>query len=810
MNRFVIILGLLVLSMSATAQPAYPYLELPDSINHVEFEWVDLDNDGLLDILLMMKSANNLDYIGIIKGDTTNTSLELLHSFPIISYHAYRLVDFDRDNDIDVLVSGKKNSADITVIYLNKGAFGFDEKLVPLPTFSIARFADLDNDAVPEILISGSDAGGSYMRFLKQFPGDTWLTVHDSMDIVCSSIESFDADGDGDIDVFISGKSSMGEPISRFLINKGNFHFKTESFTSQSGFSSSGDSNGDGFFEIILIAEDKNGAWHTTKFQNNAGTYVSSELPMTLRNGKPFVADFNYDGAADISYYGMDQSGDTINLIQFSTGAIHSLPSSHLRGQRFGDLEGDGNLELLTLTDNGPLRLTVSRDMPRATNLSPGSPLHAVALPIFDRVFMYWEKPADDHTPMKSLTYDMFLSGTINHKAGEFDLMSERRLTVTHGNNGTNNFALLKDIDPNGLKFSIQAVDNSFHAGTRLGLSTVCLGGVGIGPSACATISTEEVSACTGENITFTAPAGALWFSFADGFLGLGVENSFSTASNPKGDTIFYFHPIVEGCATLKAWTIRVNNDTLKIEMDETYACANSSIELSAEAGWESISWSSQNFGDLGSSNSITYDITQPDSVFATLSNSQGCQILRKTAINLSKPNVKVSAEQIKIMSGGEVQLQASGAQRYIWSPTTGLSETDIPNPLASPSTTIQYIVTGYDSLECSAQASVTVIVENTGFIPNLFSPNDDGQNDQLKIYGVSSARSFSLSIYDREGSLVYKTSDVSEAVQTGWDGTKNGNKQPPGVYFWEVKGEVTDGQLLLNGKDSGSIVLIR
>lgn len=56
----------------------------------------------------------------------------------------------------------------------------------------------------------------------------------------------------------------------------------------------------------------------------------------------------------------------------------------------------------------------------------------------------------------------------------------------------------------------------------------------------------------------------------------------------------------------------------------------------------------------------------------------------------------------------------------------------------------------------------------------------------------------------------MYKTSDVSEAVQTGWDGTKNGNKQPPGVYFWEVKGEVTDGQLLLNGKDSGSIVLIR
>jgi gliding motility-associated-like protein len=810
MNRLVIILGLVVLSMTATAQTAYPYLELPDSINHIEFEWVDLDNDGLLDILLMMKSTTNVDYIGIIKGDTTNTSLELLRTFPIISYQAYLLADFDRDNDIDVLVSGKKNSTDVTVIYLNTGTFDFEEKLAPLGAFSIARFADLDNDAVPELLISGSVAGGAYMRILKEFPGDSWQTMHDSLDIACSSIESFDADGDGDNDVFISGKSSMGEPMSKFLINDGNFYFKTKSATSLSGFSSSGDFDGDGLFEIILIAEDKNGAWHTTKFQNNAGTYASSELPLSLRNGKPFVADFNYDGVADISYYGMDPSGDTINIIQFSTGAIHSLPSSHLRGQRFGDLEGDGNLELLTLTDNGPLRLTVSRNMPRGTNLSPGSPVHAIALPIFDRVFMHWEKPADDHTPTKSLTYDMFLSGVSNYKAGEFDLMRERRLTVTHGNNGTNNFALLKDIDPNGLKFFIQAVDNSFHAGTRLGLSTVCLGGVGIGPGACATISTEEVSVCTGENITFNAPAGALWFSFANGFLGMGGEHSFSTASSAKGDTIFYFHPLEEGCSSLKAWTIRVNNDTLKIEKDEKYGCANSSIEFIVETGWESISWSSQNLGDLGSGNSITYNITQPDSVFVTLSNAQACQILRKTAIKLSKPNVKVSAEQIKVMSGGEVQLQASGAQRYVWSPSTGLSESDIPNPVASPSTTVQYIVTGYDSLECSAQASVTVMVENTGFIPNLFSPNDDGQNDQLKIYGVSSAQRFSLSIYDREGSLVYKTSDVSEAVQTGWDGTKNGSKQPPGVYFWEVKGEVSDGQLLLNGKDSGSIVLIR
>jgi len=95
--------------------------------------------------------------------------------------------------------------------------------------------------------------------------------------------------------------------------------------------------------------------------------------------------------------------------------------------------------------------------------------------------------------------------------------------------------------------------------------------------------------------------------------------------------------------------------------------------------------------------------------------------------------------------------------------------------------------------------------------VPTLFTPNDDGQNDALKIFGLVSANDFTFAIYNREGSLVFKTSDLAEAVQQGWDGTVNGKKQPGGVYFWKVKGSLTTGRkVLLNGKESGSIVLIR
>jgi gliding motility-associated-like protein len=258
------------------------------------------------------------------------------------------------------------------------------------------------------------------------------------------------------------------------------------------------------------------------------------------------------------------------------------------------------------------------------------------------------------------------------------------------------------------------------------------------------------------------------------------------------------------------AWAIGVNNDTLKVEKDDRYACSESEIVFSAEEGWDKISWTSQLKGNLGTSATVRYSVEAADSVIATLSNSEGCKIIRKTAIKLSKPDLIVPADHYKIIKGSDVQLDAEGAQRYRWTPKTGLSNDTIPNPIASPSATIKYAVTGYDSLGCFSTIAVDITVEETGFIPSLFSPNDDDQNDQLKIYGIVSAQRFSLNIFDRDGALVYKTSDLNEAVQRGWDGTKNGTKQPPGVYFWKVTGELSSGPLLLNGKDAGSVVLIR
>ena len=796
MRRLIFVAGLLMLWMKSMAQPLSPSLQLPDSIVQAYPELVDLDNDGLLDIFLVMKSKSNKSYVGIIQGDTVGPLSQIEKTFPIISSQACIIADYDHDNAMDIIVSGKKDNLPLTAIYLNKGKFEFEEKITALPSFMKARFADLDNDASPELIIGGEGIG-RYCKILKQTSEFSWRVV-DSLSLNCTSIEVLDKDGDGDNDLFVSGMRDANSLISGFFINNGDLYFTPEHTLELVGNTSIGDFNGDGFFDIILMAEDLAGRWHTKKYQSGPSGYAIQDMSTVLKNGKPFIADFNYDGLVDISYHGTTISGDTVNIIQYSNGQNDLLPRRELINQRFGDVDHNGNLELLTLYAGKFITVVLNPSLQNRKNEGPKIPTRAVALPVFDRVFMYWEKPSDDHTETRSLTFDLHLSGDLHFQTGEFDLMNEKRLSVTHGNNGTENFKLLKDISPTNLQFAIQAIDNSFHSGRPC---------IGEGTQGCVNVAAEELLACSKERVVLESPPGVLWFSFANGFLGFGKDFEFSSDA---GDTLFYYNPLKEGCSSLKAWAININDDTLRIEKSEKYACLGASVEFVAESGWKNITWSSQTKGTLGTTQKIVYPVTQPDTVSVTLSNVEGCKIIRKTAVKISKPELTLAAEHYKIMKGGEVPLHAAGAQRYTWSPTTGLNDPNIANPVASPAASLQYTVTGYDSLNCTSQATVIITVEQTGFVPNLFSPNDDGQNDQLKIYGVGSAQRFTFSIYDREGALVYKTSDVSEAVQQGWDGTKNGTKQPPGVYFWKVKGEIASGQLLLNGKDSGSIVLIR
>jgi gliding motility-associated-like protein len=70
---------------------------------------------------------------------------------------------------------------------------------------------------------------------------------------------------------------------------------------------------------------------------------------------------------------------------------------------------------------------------------------------------------------------------------------------------------------------------------------------------------------------------------------------------------------------------------------------------------------------------------------------------------------------------------------------------------------------------------------ESTFFIPNSFTPNNDGLNDIFKPIITGELLNYDFSIYNRYGQLVFRTSDVHQ----GWNGIFNAQQQNSGTFTW-------------------------
>lgn len=107
--------------------------------------------------------------------------------------------------------------------------------------------------------------------------------------------------------------------------------------------------------------------------------------------------------------------------------------------------------------------------------------------------------------------------------------------------------------------------------------------------------------------------------------------------------------------------------------------------------------------------------------------------------------------------------------------------------------------------LDCAADTTQSIVVvdcEKSIFIPNAFTPNGDGLNDELRVYG-SGIHSISLMIFNQWGEKVFESKDLA----TGWDGRQNGKLQPTGVYMYVCKIVMSDGSEMLK---KGAVNLIR
>lgn len=161
------------------------------------------------------------------------------------------------------------------------------------------------------------------------------------------------------------------------------------------------------------------------------------------------------------------------------------------------------------------------------------------------------------------------------------------------------------------------------------------------------------------------------------------------------------------------------------------------------------------------------------------------------------------------IVLGYDFSLKGIGADTYEWIPHDYLSNPYISNPKVDfPATgSYQYVLHGQSGNNCKASDTINILVVDHGtvFVPNAFSPNDDGFNDIFRpeIIGYAIIKYFK--VYNRYGEIVYYAHNDN---RPGWNGRyANGKKADLGTYFWEIA--------VINPKGeeeaySGDVILLR
>jgi gliding motility-associated-like protein len=149
----------------------------------------------------------------------------------------------------------------------------------------------------------------------------------------------------------------------------------------------------------------------------------------------------------------------------------------------------------------------------------------------------------------------------------------------------------------------------------------------------------------------------------------------------------------------------------------------------------------------------------------------------------------------------------------FLWTPRLGLSAANIENPRISGLLDNQsFTLRVRDINGCIATGSIFVELDRNRnvYIPNIFSPNGDGRNDELRVFACNGVTQVNYAqVYDRWGGLVWESRGLSPDCLSGaplWDGKLRGKEAPAGVYVYIIEVKFLDGVTLLYRGDTALI----
>ncbi|QPH38524.1 Ig-like domain-containing protein [Pedobacter endophyticus] len=350
------------------------------------------------------------------------------------------------------------------------------------------------------------------------------------------------------------------------------------------------------------------------------------------------------------------------------------------------------------------------------------------------------------------------------------------------------------------------------------------------------TVASSAVSACAGSStvLSVTSPQTGVtynWYTTATGGSIVGTGVNFTTPPI-TANTTYYVEGTNGSCVSTTRTAVNVTASPVPVAPTSVTAangiiCSGSTTVLTVNNPTAGLiyTWFAASAGGSALAEGTIFTtpaLTATTTYYVESVAASGC---------LSATRTPVTVNVLPVLERPVVVVQATTANsvNFAWSPVTGATayEVSLDNGLTwvnptNGSTGTSYLVSGLKpdqsvtiivrargQIDCQTSANSSPVTGtaanpfgNDVYIPNAFTPNNDGKNDTFMIYGTAIAGA-KLTIYTQWGQLIYQSDNMS----AGWDGTYKGVNQPIGVYVYMAEVTFKDGTTTIR---KGTVTLIR
>lgn len=270
----------------------------------------------------------------------------------------------------------------------------------------------------------------------------------------------------------------------------------------------------------------------------------------------------------------------------------------------------------------------------------------------------------------------------------------------------------------------------------------------------------------------------------SDGILDLNVPNP---VVEPTMSTAYIVN-VANACGVVQdtAWVEVV--DVIAEAWPDTIVCPGDSVQIFASGG-SNYTWAPATLSDPSIANPIAWPV-DPTSYSVTVE-SNGCSDVAEVFVDHYPPPAVDAGLNTTLVWGESVQLDGSGSGEFLWWPDSLLDNPSLEDPLATPTTTTIFYVQLTDSNGCKAFDQMVVNVIGTLYVPNTFSPNNDGVNDRFFAFGLE-IKEFKMLVFNRWGEMIFESNHLTH----GWDGTFKGTDSPIGTYVWKIELTENSGEV--------------